>query len=186
MSKKMNLRLSIIPLVLLVFLLNACGESDSPSAVSKEFWQAVQSKDMESAKEFSTWETVVYLKFLNADTFKPERFELGEEMIGETRAEVETTLYTSKLGESGVKLPGVTVLVKTDKGWRVNVKKSMTSVVKNSANNVFDQLNGLMQEGIDGLDNSLSEALNELGGALDEGAEELKRELNKPFFTPDD
>ena len=166
--------------------LTACGKPESPADVSKQFWNAVKERDMETAKLVATWDTVDYLKYLNTDKLHPERFELGEQMIGETRAEVATVLFTSKPGKSGIKLPGVTVLVKTDKGWRVNVKMSMTSVVKYSANNVFDQLNGLMQEGIKGLDQSFSEAMNELGSSLEEGAEELKRELAKPLFSPND
>ena len=185
--KVINLKAIFTPLLLIVSLaLTACNHIDSPSDISEQFWKAVQDRDMEAAKQVSTWDTVDYLKYLNTDKLHPERFELGDQMIGETRAEVATVLYTSKLGKSGIKLPGVTVLVKTDQGWRVNVKKSMTSVVKYSANNVFDQLNGLMQEGIKGLDESFSEAMNELGSTLEESAEELKRELAKPLFAPDD
>lgn len=171
-------------LVAVCLLLSACSKVDSPEAVSKQFWQAVQERDMEDAKLFATWDTVDYLKYLNTDKLHPERFQLGEQMVGETRAEVETVLYTSKMGETGVKLPGVTVLVMTDKGWRVNVRKSMTSVVKYSANNVLDQLSGIMQEGIKGLDDSLSDAMSELGSAVEQSAEELKRELSKPLFAP--
>ena len=168
-----------------VFLsLTACNQPDTPKEISKQFWQAVQERDMEAAKLVATWDTVDYLKYLNTEKLHPERFELGEPMVGETRAEVETVLYTSKPGKSGIKLPGVTGLVKTEKGWRVNVKKSMTSVIKYSANNVFDQLNGLMQEGIKELDSSFSEAMNELGSTLEDSAEELKRELAKPLFAP--
>ena len=171
-------------LLVITFALSACNKPKSPSDISKQFWKAVQERDMESAKLVATWDTVDYLKYLNTDKLHPERFELGEQMVGEKRAEVATVLFTSKPGKSGIKLPGVTVLVKTDKGWRVNVKKSMASVVKYSANNVFDQLNGLMQEGIKGLDESFSEAMNELGSTLEESAEELKRELAKPLFAP--
>lgn len=167
------------------FAITACSKSETPADISNQFWEAVQERDMEAAKLVSTWDTVDYLKYLNTDKLHPERYELGEQMVGETRAEVATVLYTSKPGNSGIKLPGVTVLVKTKQGWRVNVKKSMTSVVKYSANNVFDQLNGLMQEGIKGLDQSLSEAMNELGNTLEDSAEELKRELSKPLFSPD-
>ena len=171
---------------LLVALLSlaACNQSESPKDISKKFWQAVQDRDMESAKMMATWDTVDYLKYLNTEKLHPERFELGEQMMGETRAEIVTVLFTSKAGKSGIKLPGVTVLIKTDKGWRVNVKKSMTSVVKYSANSVFDQLNGLMQDGIKELDQSFSEAMNELGNNLEDSAQELKRELAKPLFSP--
>ena len=164
-------------------VLASCNQNKSPADVTEQFWNAVQERDMETAKMVATWDTVDYLKYLNTDKLHPERFELGEQMVGDTRAEVETVLYTSKPGKTGVKLPGVTVLVMTDNGWRVNIKKSMTSVVKYTTNSVFDQLNGLMQEGIQGLDQSLSETLNELGGALEQSAEELKRELAKPLFN---
>ena len=171
--------------MVLILSLSSCGTPDSPKAVSKQFWDSVQKRDMESAKMMATWDTVDYLKYLNTEKIHPERYELGDQMLGEERAEVNTILYTTKMGQSGVKLPGVTVLVKTDHGWRVNVKQTMTSVVKYTANNVFDQLNGLLQEGIKGLDESLSESMNEIGRALEEGTMELKKELSKPIFPQD-
>jgi len=180
---KLNL---LLVLLSLLFLLTACAKTESPKSVSKHFWKAVQERDMESAKVYASWDTVGYLKYLKTDKLHPERFELGEEMLGEARSEVATVLFTSKQGKSGVKVPGVTVLIKTSHGWRVNVKKTMTSVVKYTANNVFDQLNGLMQEGIKELDSSLSESMNELGRALEESTKELKRELSKPLFAPRD
>ncbi len=172
-------------LVMLFSLVSCNGQkAESPKQVSQAFWQAVQDRDMESAKIMATWDTVDYLKYLNTDKLHPERFELGEQMIGESRSEVSTVLYTRELGQSGIKMPGVTVLVKTNHGWRVNVKKSMTSVVKYTANNIFDQLNGLMQEGVKGLDETLSESMNELGRVIEEGTQELKRELSKPLLMP--
>ena len=185
MNIKIGLKLSMFPLVLCMLLLSACGGSDTPKDVTNRFWEAVESNDMETAKELSTWDTVVYLEVLDTHEFSPERFELGEAMLGDTRAEIETTLYSSKLGEEGVKLPGVTALVKTDKGWKVNVKKSMAAVIKSSANSMFGQLNGLMQEGLKELDESLGDVVNELGNALEEGAEELKKEFEKPLFGSD-
>lgn len=171
-------------LLMLLLGLNACSSQDTPKSVSSEFWQAVQIRDMESAKQVATWDTVDYLKYLKSEKLHPERFELGEEMIGESRAEVSTTLFMKKMGKAGVKLPGVTVLVKTEKGWRVDVKKTLGTVVKHTVNNVFDQLNGLMQEGIKELDKSLSESMDDIGKALEEGAEELKKELSRPIFPP--
>ena len=70
--------------------------------------------------------------------------------------------------------------MKTEQGWKVDVKKTLGSVIKQSVNNIFDQLNGLMQQGIKEFDKTFSESLNELGKALEDGAEELKKELNKP------
>ena len=162
--------------------LSACSGSESPEGISSKFWQAVQDRDMETAKQLSTWNTVEYLKILKARNFHPERFDLGDKMLGDTRAEINTTLYTTKQGKSGIKVPGVTVLLKTDHGWKVDVKKTLGSVIKYSVNNMFDQLNGLMKEGIKEFDSTLSDSIGELGKALEEGAEELKKELARPIF----
>ena len=172
-------------LIGLTLLLNSCVESGSPKDVTEIFWSAVQLRDMEKAKQVATWDTVDYLKYLKAEKLHPERFELGEVMLSETRAEVATTLYTQKQGKSGIKVPGITVLVKTEQGWRVDVKKTLNSVVKHTIDNVFNQLNGFMQEGLKELDKSLSESMNEVGKALEEGAKELKKELSKPLLFPD-
>jgi len=168
-----------------VFLLSGCvAQSDTPKGVSEKFWDAIQERDMESAKQLSTWDTVDYLKYLKAEKLHPERFELGEEMLGETNAEIATTLFTQKQGKSGIKLPGVTVLVKIEQGWRVDVKKTLNSVIKYTVNNVFDQLNGFLQQGMKELDKSFSESMNEAGKALEEGVKELKKELSKPLYPP--
>lgn len=168
----------------LFLVLSGCTGQDDPKSVSTKFWKAVQARDMETAKQVATWDTVDYLKYLKAEKLHPERFELGDVMQGDTRAEVSTTLFTTKMGKAGVKVPGITMLVKTEQGWRVDVKKTLGSVVKHTMNNVFDQLNGLMQEGINELDKTLSESMDELGRAIEEGAKELKQELSKPIFPP--
>lgn len=173
---------SALIIVLSILLVSGCTDIQSPKQVSKKFWEAVQKRDMETAKQLSTWESVDYLKYLKVDKLHPERFELGEEMLGEDSAQISTTLYTSRQGQSGVKVPGVTVLVKIEQGWRVDVKQTLSTVVKETVNNVFEQLNGLMQEGVSELDKVLSESMSELGKALDQGAKELRKELNKPIF----
>ena len=162
-----------------------CAAKSTPKGVADQFWQAVQARDMETAKLLSTWDTVDYLKYLNAEKFHPERYELGvEQRQGEQQAKVDTVLYTKRQGQSTVKLPGLTVLVETEKGWRVDVKKTLASVVKLTINNVFEQLNGLLQEGVKELDKTLSESMQELGKTLEEGARELRKELSKPIVPP--
>ena len=185
-SQRVITKISLLWFVGLVLLLNGCTQPDTPKSVSEQFWKAVQVRDMESAKQLSTWDTVDYLKYLKNEKLHPERFELGEVMQGETRAEVATTLYTQKQGTSGIKVPGVTVLVKTEQGWRVDVKKTLNSVVKHTVNNVLNQLNGFMQEGIKELDKTLSESLDEVGRALEESTKELREELSKPLFPQSD
>lgn len=182
--KNLTRILSAFVAVFIFVGLTACSGSDSPESVTADFWDAVQDRDMEKAKQLATWDTVEYLKILKAKNFHPERYELGDKMSGDSRAEIDTILYTTKQGKSGIKVPGVTVLLKTEKGWRVDVKKTLGSVIKYSVNNVFGQLNGLLEEGVKELDKTLSDTVNELGKTLKDSADELKKELNRPIFPP--
>ena len=83
-------RLILILLMSVGFILTGCGGQESAKDVSTKFWKAVQAQDMETAKQVSTWDTVDYLRYLQKDNFHPERFELGEEKITETSAEIQT------------------------------------------------------------------------------------------------
>ena len=171
----------MIPFFLFILSLTGCSNdsSDSPEGVAKVFWQAVIDKDMEKAKGLATWDTVDYLKYLNSSKIHPERFDLGETMIGEKSAEIGVTLHTNAEGKKSIRIPGRTVLIKTEHGWRVDVKKSLGSVLKHTVNNVFDQLNNMMQQGINELDQSFSDSMKEISKGLEEGAKELQRELDK-------
>lgn len=173
--------LMMIPFFLFILSLGGCSGdvSDSPEAVAKVFWQAVIDKDMEQAKALATWDTVDYLKYLNNSKTHPERFDLGEVMLGEKSAEIGVVLHTNAQGKKSIRIPGRTVLAKTEHGWRVDVKKSLGSVIKHTVNNVFDQLNNMMQQGINELDQSFSDSMKEISKGLEEGAKELQRELDK-------
>ena len=177
----MKKHLITLPFFLLLFLLAGCGgePTASPKSAAKAFWQAVIDKDMEKAKNLATWDTVDYLKYLNNSKIHPERFDLGEEMIGEKTAEIGVILHSKSQGQESIRIPGRTVLVKTDHGWRVDVKKSLGSVIKHTVNNVFDQLNNMMQKGIKELDKSFSDSMEDISKGLEEGAKELQRELDK-------
>ena len=170
-------------IVVLALLLSGCGDSKpTAESLAQDFWKAVIEKDMETAKSLASWDTVDYLKYIRSGQLKPARFELGEAMQNDQRAVIDTTLYSASQGQTSVKIPGKTVLLNTEHGWRVDLKSTIGSTVQETVGTVFDQLNNIMQQGLEGLDAQLSESMKELGEALEKGAEELKNELSKPPF----
>ena len=178
--KRVMFRLQFIFVAISFLFLSACDQLETPTSVATEFWAAIQERNMEKAKNLATWDTVDYLKYFTSEKIYPERFELGETKMSETSAEIVTTLYSNKQGQSSVKIPGKTLLVKTEQGWRIDVKKTLGSVVRQTVDNVFDQLNGIMRQGVKELDKALSESFKDIGKALEESANELKKELSKP------
>ena len=177
----------LILLVLLLPLLTGCilsSESQNAVAVTEEFWQAVQNKDMEKAKQLSTWESAEYLKFVQSDKINAQRFETGEVKVTDQTAEVATILYGGNAGT--VKIPVRTVLVRIDNNWRVDVQKTMGSMVSGAMGAVVNELNGFMQDSLKGVDKALSQGIDELGKALNQGLKQLQDDLkNQSSETPD-
>lgn len=192
-----KLSLTFIGLFLTIVFLSGCMEKEqTPESVAGEFWQAVIDQDMEKAKSLASWNTVDYLKYIRSGQLKPERYELGEVLKGDRTATIQTMLYSQPQGQASIKIPGKTVLLSTEHGWRVDLKETIGSTVQETVGTVFDQLNNMMQEGLKGLDEQLSESMkgldqqlsdtmNEVGKALEKGAEELRKELEKSPFNND-
>ena len=165
-------------LALLPPLLAGClfsSESQNAVAVTEAFWTAVQNKDMEKAKQLSTWESAEYLKFVQSDKINAQRFETGEVKVTNKSAEVATVLYGGNKGD--VKIPARTVLVRVDNDWRVDVQKTMGSMVSGAMGAVVNELNDFMQESLKGVDKALSQGIDELGKALDQGLKQLQEDL---------
>ena len=170
--------------IMFTFFLVGCGEKDqTPEAVAAEFWQAVIDKDMETAKTLATWDTVDYLRYIRSGQLKPARFELGEITPGARSAVIDTVLHSRPQGQASIRIPGQTVLIKTEQGWRVDLKETIGSTVKETVGTVFDQLNNIMKQGLQGLDKELSNSMKEVEKALQEGVDSLQKELSKPPFN---
>jgi len=175
MKLKIALLFSILPM-----LLTACifsSESQNAVTVTNAFWQAVQDKNIEKAKELSTWDSAQYLKFIESDKLQAQRFETGEVKILDQTAEVATILYGSTTGD--VKIPVRTILVRVENDWRVDVQKTMGSMVSGAMGAVVNELNTFMRESLKGVDQALSKGIGELGKSLDEGLIQLQKDLKE-------
>jgi len=181
--KTNRVRLPLSFILAMFFLVGCNAKEASPESVAAEFWQAVISQDMEKAKNLATWDSIDYLKYIRSGQLKPERYELGEVMRGDRSAVIETTLYSQPQGQASVRIPGRTALISTEHGWRVDLKQTVGSTLKETVGTVFDQLNNLMQEGLKGFDKQLSNSVQEIGKALEKSAEELRDELSKQPFN---
>ena len=173
----------LISLFLMMFFLVACNAKDAtPESVAAEFWQAVIDKDMEKAKNLATWDSVDYLKYIRSGQLKPERYELGKVIESDRNVVIETMLYSQPQGQASVKILGKTALVSTEHGWRVDLKQTIGSTLKETVGTMFDQLNNFMQEGLKGFDKQFSDSVKEIGKVLEKSAEELRDELSKQPF----
>ena len=170
--------------LLLLFGLTACNNSTEQDArqVANQFWEAVLSDDMETAKNLATWESTRYLSLRHTKKLSAKRFETGELKIENGLAEIATVLYSGEKGD--MQIPLRTILSLHDNKWRVDVQKTLGSMVSGAMGAVVDQLNNFMQESLKGLDSSLSESIDKLGKSLENNMNKLQEELNKPPEDP--
>lgn len=178
------LRSAMVFLLSAIFL-NACifsSDSQNARSVSEDFWQAVLDDDMEKAKMLVTWETADYLKYMSSSRVAAQRFETGEVRITDNMAEVATILYT---GNDGLmQVPARTVLIKVDNSWRVDVQRTMGSMVSGTMGAMVDEINEFMKQTIQGVDKALSEEIDKWGKSLDEGMKQLQKDLQRQNIIP--
>ncbi|HHC73887.1 MAG TPA: hypothetical protein ENK78_02250 [Thiothrix sp.] len=167
-------------MLLLGLSLSACvfsSDSQNARAVAEDFWQAVLEKDMEKAKMLVTWESLDYLKYLSSNRVSAQRIETGEVQITDNLAEVATILYAGNDGATQV--PARTVLLKVDDVWRVDVQRTMGSIVSGTMGAVVNEINDFMQQTIQGVDKALSSEIDKWGKSLDDGMKQLQKELEE-------
>ncbi len=106
-------------LIFLTFVFFGCSSKNiSPATISKDFWKAQKQNDIEYAKKLtvkeSTSKTTLYKKI------KIKAVDIGEIKEDKNTATITTKLYLK--GDKDIdEVEFLTVLDKTDKGWRVNM-----------------------------------------------------------------
>jgi hypothetical protein len=109
-------------LTFLAFVFFGCSSKNiSPATISKDFWKAQKQNDIEYAKKLtvkeSTSKTTLYKKI------KIKAVDFSEVKEDENRATIATKLYLK--GDKDIdEVEFLTVLDKTDKGWRVNMSST--------------------------------------------------------------
>ncbi len=109
-------------LIFLTFSFFGCSSKNvSPQTISKDFWKAQKQNNIEDAKKLtvkeSTSKTSLYKKI------KIKAVDFGEVKEDSKNASILTKLYLK--GDKDIdEVQFLTVLDKTDKGWRVNMSST--------------------------------------------------------------
>ena len=162
-------------------LIAACGskEPETPKEVSTLFWEAVISNNQERAAELTTPASVQQLKSLHNESSELKSVDVGEPVISEGKAIVETTLHgVTEDGES-ISYPTKTFLAQYDGQWRIEAAQTVTMLSNNSVEDFVrqfsetlsmlgEQLNTAIAQGVEGFSESMEETLPEINAQLQE------------------
>ncbi len=167
--------------ILCLTLLAACGskEPETPREVSTLFWEAVISNNQERASELTSPISTHHLSSLHNESNELKSVDVGEPVITEGKAVVETTLHGITEGGESVSYPTKTYLTQYDGQWRIEAEQTVAMLSNNSAQDVFrqlsetfsmlgEQLNTAFEQGIQGFSESMEETLPEINAQLEQ------------------
>jgi len=168
--------------ILSMTLLAACGskEPETPEEVSYLFWKAVISNNQERAAELTVPTSVHYLASLHNGSNELVAVDIGEPVITQGRAVVETTLQGVTADGETVSYPTQTHLTQYDGQWRVEAQRTVAMLGGNKSIEDFvrqfsdtlstlgEQLNSAISQGVQGFSESMEESLPQINAQLEE------------------
>ncbi len=162
----MTRRIALILLsVIVLFSLGCSSGKDESVTVAKNFWKAMEDRDIEKARSYATKATASSLNINESDEDQDVEIIFGEVTKEDGKTLVVTTMRTTQ-DEKTIDIPMKTVLVKEEGEWRVDVDQTMMSL--------FGGAMGAMME-------TMKEGFEDMGKAMAEemqaGFEEMSKEL---------
>jgi hypothetical protein len=165
----------IIPQLVVIALTLCCGGApETPGDVSRGFWEAIQSRDLDAARELCTAAGARRLETL----FRDESIEsatVGQVFTSETTALAQTSLSTS---EGGPPLAFHTHLIRAGRAWKVDADETAREMKRAAIAASVQGLEDALREGAELLGEALEQGAREASEALRKGLEELEREID--------
>jgi len=161
------------------FVLSACQQTSTPEQVAEQYWQALQSGDITTAKKLvsknSQGELVVYLSI--PDDKKPA---LSSIKLGETNASINTTIN----GQINFE----TILILEGGEWKIDASRSQPpspqqpdqpSDFEQLSDNLQENMGHALEEGTDMLNKFMEEGSNEMSETLLKGMNKMNEALRE-------
>jgi hypothetical protein len=166
----------IVPQLVVIALTLCCGGArETPGDVSRDFWAAIQSRDLDAAREFCTAAGALRLESL----FRDESIQsatVGQVFTNETTALAQTSLSTS---EDGPLLVFNTHLIRAGRAWKVDADETAREMERAAIAASVQGLEDALREGAELLGQALEQGAREASEALREALEELEREIGE-------
>ncbi len=165
------LKSPVITGLFLFVILSACQSPKSVDEVTLVFWQAMANNDPATAKTYSSKDSQNLFDSNIENPLKNASFTVGEIVINDTQARVETQATLP----NGNKTTFPTFLVKEEQHWRVDYQQTQYSL----SNDIFNGLFKSLQNIGDNLNKHLEQQIPRIEKEADAIGQKLKKQLDK-------
>jgi DNA anti-recombination protein RmuC len=158
--------------------LQACAQQATPEEVAQSFWNAVISNDSGVMQQHAAKGSLENLSLLDNTDKMLSAVEVGQAVIKEGKATIETTLINHQ-NEKETRLPMTTSLLLEDEQWKVNGQESINALVATSMNLMMSDMTKDFSVMGQQLNETISTGLQEFLSAFNKEVPTLKKELEK-------
>ena len=152
--------------VIVLFSLGCSSGGDESVTVAKNFWKAMEDRDIEKARSYATKATANSLNINESEEDQDVEIIFGEVTKEDGKTLVVTTMRTTQ-DEKTMDIPMKTVLVKEEGEWRVDVDQTMMSLFGGAMGAMMDT----MKEGFEDMGKAMADEMQS-------GFEEMSKELS--------
>jgi hypothetical protein len=157
--KKVTTAILVAFLVPLVF---GCSSGEDESlVVAKAFWNAMENRDLVTAKSYCTVETANSLQIDEDKKNEDVDISFGRVEIEDGEAHVKTTMVGTNEDGSIMSIPLETILVKREGEWRVDANQTMMSILGGAMGAMMESMKDGMEEMGKAMTESMKSAFEE-------------------------
>ncbi|HHT9146088.1 MAG TPA: hypothetical protein ACFYD4_10500, partial [Candidatus Wunengus sp. YC61] len=120
--------------------------AESQLAVAKGFWDAMNAKDVQTARSFVTKGSADKLHIKEEDTTASCKVTFGDIKIEDNKTTIETTMQTND-GTTEFQVQMQTILVKEEGQWKVDAEQTMMSMFGGAMGEMMKGLGKALEEG---------------------------------------
>ena len=155
--------------------------AESPLAIAKGFWGAMNAKDIQAVRSYVTKESRDKIQIKDKDATTNCKVTFGEAKIEDNKTIIETTLQAHD-GTTEFDVQMQTILIKEDRQWKVNADQTMMSMFGGAMDEMIKGLGKITEKGH-------KKGVEEMGEIVDEGVQKGVEETTltseaKPVITP--
>ena len=158
--------------------------AESQLAVAKGFWDAMNAKDVQSARSFVTKGSADKLHIKEEDTTTNCTVTFGNIKIEDNKTTIETTMQTND-GTAEFQIQMQTMLVKEEGQWKVDAEQTMMSMFGGAMGEMMKGLGNALEEGFK---KGFEEMGKSIAGGMQKGLEVMAQTSAtseaKPDITP--
>ena len=154
-------------IIMFTFMIGCSGGKKDAVTVAEDFWNALQDRDLERARSHATKETAGSLTLNENAEDQEVDIAFGEVVEEDGYTKIETTIQTTT-EESETSVALLTVLIREEGEWKVDVNQTMMSMFGEAMEEMVKGMTKTMEELGKTMTEEMQKSMEQMAGSMQE------------------